>query len=370
MRRTMMLLLCVFPFTAPAQISNRPAAVEVVVPMPPTPVEAAGKRILAYELHITNFGIVPLVLRHIEVTGAGDPIDFSGDILTKMLRRFGDSEDNDPARLDVGRRLIAFLWLPLPLDAAIAPRLVHRLVFDIVPGDDQARQSVIDNIAVPVHAQVVPMLRPPLAPGEWLAGYGPSNTSDHRRTIIALGGRAWISQRFAIDFVHIGKNGNTFHDDRSRNENFWSFGLPVYAVADGEVTEVVDAYPDNPPGQMPPVTIDNIAGNRVIVRIGPDQYALFAHLQQHSIRVHLHDRVKRGDVIARVGNSGNATSAHLHFQLMNANSAIAAEGVPYAFDRFTFLGYGRDFEEDHHPTEPRHLEMPVDDEVIGIPDVR
>jgi murein DD-endopeptidase MepM/ murein hydrolase activator NlpD len=142
----------------------------------------------------------------------------------------------------------------------------------------------------------------------------------------------------------------------------------VHAVADGEVTAVIDEYPDNLPDHpLQPVTIDNIAGNHVIIRIGRNEYALFAHLKQHSIRVQLHQKVKKGDLIADVGNSGNTTGAHLHFQLMNGNSAIAAEGIPFVFDRFTFLGYGKDFEEDHHPVEPRRNEMPVDDEVIRIP---
>src|SRR5579859_1100876 len=52
-----------------AQISIRPSPVEVVAPMPPTPVVAAGKRVLVYELHITNLGANALVLRHIEVSG-------------------------------------------------------------------------------------------------------------------------------------------------------------------------------------------------------------------------------------------------------------------------------------------------------------
>jgi murein DD-endopeptidase MepM/ murein hydrolase activator NlpD len=93
---------------------------------------------------------------------------------------------------------------------------------------------------------------------------------------------------------------------------------------------------------------------------------LFAHLQQHSIRVHLHDKVKRGQRIAKVGDSGNTTGPHLHFQLMDRNAALASEGIPYVFDRFSFLGFGADFEESHHPNEPRRNDLPIDTEVIGV----
>jgi murein DD-endopeptidase MepM/ murein hydrolase activator NlpD len=100
---------------------------------------------------------------------------------------------------------------------------------------------------------------------------------------------------------------------------------------------------------------------------GDGEYALFAHLQHYSIRVRLRQKVKRGEVIALVGNSGNSTGAHLHFQLMDRSASLASEGIPFVFDRFRFLGFGRDFEEDRHPGEPRHPEMTIDDEVIGVP---
>ncbi len=39
-------------------ISARPSPVEVVTPKPPTPVIIEGDRVLVYELHITNFGLL------------------------------------------------------------------------------------------------------------------------------------------------------------------------------------------------------------------------------------------------------------------------------------------------------------------------
>ena len=47
------------------------------------------------------------------------------------------------------------------------------------------------------------------------------------------------------------------------------------------------------------------------------------------------------------------------------NSVLAAEGIPFVFDHFRFLGYGHDFDESKHPNLPRLHEMPVDDEVIS-----
>lgn len=82
-------------------------------------------------------------------------------------------------------------------------------------------------------------------------------------------------------------------------------------MADGEVTEVMDGIPENTPRVLPkPLTLDNIVGNYVILRIAPNRYVTYAHLQSGGIKVALHDHVARGAVIARLGNTGQATAPH------------------------------------------------------------
>ena len=54
-----------------ATLGPRQAPVEVVAPAPPIPVVTHGRRVLAYELHITNFGQSALTLTRIEVASAG-----------------------------------------------------------------------------------------------------------------------------------------------------------------------------------------------------------------------------------------------------------------------------------------------------------
>ena len=366
-----------------AQSSARPSPVEVVVPKAPTPVMIEGKRVLVYELHVTNFGPSALTLTGIQVfASSGEKLaEYSGPALSELLHPLDDSSrmamndspqpasaDNS-AKLDIGRRVIAFMYVPLAIDLQISA-LRHRFLFDVAdperskgtPNDE----SALDGVMVPVLHQNPLVLSPPFKGGVWLAGNGPSNTSVHRRSVIAINGRAFISQRFAIDWVMVGKNGNTFHDSRDRNENFWAFGQPVLAVADGEVTEVVDDLPDNIPGKLPLVTVQNITGNHIIVRIAPDTYVMFAHLKQGSINVRLHQKVKRGSQIAEVGNSGNTTGSHLHFQVTDGSSPLASEGIPFVFDRFRFLGFGKDFEEDRHPDLPRSRTLPMDDSVLGF----
>lgn len=380
-------IAALIPVATSAETSGRPSPVEVVNPKPPIPVVIDQRRVLVYELHITNFGQTALVFRRIEVfpeEGNVPIATYSDAALAKMLTVVGGkmmmsgmadstSGGSEATRLEPGRRAIAFLWLELPANATAPAKLRHRLTFAVAddakpPAPETApTESVIDGIMVPVSHEPAPELRSPLPAGEWLAGDGPENSSGHRRTVVALNGRTYLSQRFASDWVMVGKNGNTFHDSREKNENFWGYGQPVYAVADGEITEAVDKFPDNTPDKpLQPVTLENIAGNHVILRIGKDQYAMYAHLKSGSVRVRLHQMVRAGEVLAQVGNSGNTTATHMHFQLSDGNSPLGSEGLPFILNKYTFLGYGKDFEEDKHPTIPRAHELPAGDAVVGF----
>ena len=46
------------------------------------------------------------------------------------------------------------------------------------------------------------------------------------------------------------------------------------------------------------------------------------------------DRVRRGQVLARIGDSGDARGPHLHFQVSTSVNAVAGEGVPYRIDKY------------------------------------
>jgi murein DD-endopeptidase len=372
--RCLVLLSLVSAIPASGQISRRPARVEVVVPKPPVPVLADGKRVLVYELHVTNFGRGALGFREINVlNGVGTPIvSYRDSALTELLAPVGATSNRAAQRLDPGQRTVLFLWLSFP-PAVAAPTVVrHRIVFDILDTADVRRdrgtQSVLDSIFVTVSRDANLVLRAPLDSGEWVMGSGPSNTSGHRRALNAVGGGAHIAERFAIDWVKIGPNGNTYHDDEHRNESYWAFGQPVHSVASGEVVATVDSIADNTPhAPVPPITLANIAGNYVTVRIGPNRYATYAHLKRGSVRVGVGARVAAGEVVGLLGNTGQSTAPHLHFQITDSESVLASEGVPFVFDRFRFLGYANDFEEAKHPNGPRRRELPVDGEVIGLP---
>jgi hypothetical protein len=372
------LLLCFMGSSvrADAQLSPRPPRVEITNPKPPAPVLADGKRVLVYELHVTNFGRGALGFHQIDVLNAttgGPPIaSYHDSTLKDVLQSVDMVQVGDFRRIEPGQRTIVYLWLAFAPGTPVPAALRHRIRFDNLDTADIRRdggtQSVIDLPIVQVLRESAVVIRTPVDSGDWLMGDGPSNTSAHRRSLSAIDAVARISQRFAIDWVKVGPNGNTYHDDEHRNESYWGFGQPVHAVAAGEVVAAVDSIADHAPhGPIPPVTLANISGNYVAIRIGPNRYASYAHLKRGSVRVHVGQRVAAGEVIAQLGNTGQTTGPHLHFQITDGKSFLGSEGVPFVFDRFRFLGYGKDFEENKHPDSPRRNEMPVEDEVIGLP---
>jgi murein DD-endopeptidase MepM/ murein hydrolase activator NlpD len=152
-------------------------------------------------------------------------------------------------------------------------------------------------------------------------------------------GRPQISRRYAIDWMEV-KNSALFSGDQRDSRSYYSYGKDVLAVADGEVVTARDGLPDNVPGHNenfhPAVTItlETVAGNTITVALANGQFAHYAHLQPGSLRVRTGDRVRRGQVLARIGNSGDARGPHLHFQVSTSASPLAGEGVPYVIDQY------------------------------------
>ncbi len=72
--------------------------------------------------------------------------------------------------------------------------------------------------------------------------------------------------------------------------------------------------------------------------IGNGVYAFYAHLPPGGATVKVGDKVTRGQVIGRVGNSGNTTEPHLHFHLMRSPAPVTGDNVPFEIDSFTFAG--------------------------------
>ena len=194
--------------------------------------------------------------------------------------------------------------------------------------------------------------------GEWAAATTPA----HR---IPSHGTDMLGQRYAFDFVRIdGRKGFHLHPAGTlrsyliggRTRDCYGWAQPVHAAFDGEVVEAVDGVPERAwlhivrelalvlknavtfdPAKR---GLDPILGNHVILRRG-ETFALFAHLAPGTVAVKAGERVRVGDVIGRVGHTGNSTAPHLHVQLMDSADLLAAKGIPCAFAEYLSERDGR-----------------------------
>lgn len=64
------------------------------------------------------------------------------------------------------------------------------------------------------------------------------------------------------------------------------------------------------------------AGNHIVIDHG-GFYSEYAHLSYNTIKVKTGDKVKKGQVIAKCGDTGNSTAPHLHFEMVYLNSPQA-----------------------------------------------
>ncbi len=359
---------------AGAQGAQLPPPLELRVPKPPTLVHSADGMSLVYELHVTNFGAQPATIRNVEVLAA----DASRRVLFSLADSALGASMSRPgtpvpaaerARLGAGLRGVVFLWVPT--DARSAPTALRNRVSVELGSGDSVRTQQLEGAVVPVTRSAV-RISQPLRGGPWLAANGPSAHSGHRRSLIPVGGAPSIAQRFAIDWVKLNDSNTTFVGDRLKNESYFAEGNDALAVADGRIVAVKDSIPENVPGvtsRAVPITLETVGGNHVIIDIGNGYHAFYAHLKPGSIRVHVGDRVRRGQVIGLAGNSGNSSEPHLHFHISDANSPLGSEGVPYELESFQLVGRCRSFGVGCGRTTAatRHAEIPLENMIVHFP---
>jgi len=157
--------------------------------------------------------------------------------------------------------------------------------------------------------------------------------------------RMELSQQFAYDFVKVGEGGVSHRAEGTANEDYYAYGEPILAAADGTVVSAVDEIPDNRPGMMP--SLEDLAGepklgpgNCVVLDHGEGEFAFYAHLVPGSVAVQSDEDVAQGQVLGRCGNSGCSTEPHLHFHLMDGPQPYRCIGLPIVFHNYERISSG------------------------------
>ncbi len=83
------------------------------------------------------------------------------------------------------------------------------------------------------------------------------------------------------------------------------------------------------------------AGNSVVQRIAPGRYAVYVHLQTGSVRVKVGQRLRTGEVVGLLGNTGNSTGPHLHFGIQDGPDILTSNSLPFEIRSFTVQATAR-----------------------------
>ena len=211
---------------------------------------------------------------------------------------------------------------------------------------DSVRVIVNDNIAhgaIPIcNTMSQTRFQFPLR-GIWYAGSGPGFNSAHRWSPM---------EEFAFDLLQVDTKGVTHRGIGSQFSDYYAYGKPVLAAADGVIVSTVTNQLEDPRSmQQPDETVEvyyarlqedqmarvargisGIGGNSVVIDHGNGEFSFYAHLKPGSVRVRAGQHVTGGQQIGALGSSGNSTEPHLHFQVCDSADPLRCAGIPIQFE--------------------------------------
>jgi murein DD-endopeptidase MepM/ murein hydrolase activator NlpD len=130
------------------------------------------------------------------------------------------------------------------------------------------------------------------------------------------------------------------------HSGLWAFAFdfvmnqfdPIYATRGGTVTTVTeDLYKNSNPYLVKAKLIPAEPANAIQIRHQDGTYSWYFHMIQNSVIPEVGDVVKRGDLLAMVGMTGNATGPHLHYEV-NRTEGSQDQTVQIRFQAKTWLG--------------------------------
>jgi len=180
--------------------------------------------------------------------------------------------------------------------------------------------------------------------GVWYMRSIPNITSHHR----------WNAQtEFAVDFFKMGDNGLPWRTDGLSAADFYAFGAPVSAAADGVVVAVENTAVQNydirlqKPGEsdeaydqrltkynvemMKTDPYKAMIGNFVVIQHENGEYSSYAHLKTGSVMVQKGEHVTAGRQIAAIGDTGDTNLVHLHFEVSDNADPLSSRSIPFTF---------------------------------------
>lgn len=226
-----------------------------------------------------------------------------------------------------------FLSLPADLDAdSITAKLTYIAAGRIL--------SSTATLPIQTYQQKTDLAFPFLGPG--IISVGGALASGHRNR----------SGLYAIDALGLNSTYGPMvaaeGDDNPRNYAGW--GREILAPAAGTVVVANNDHVDQPVTEksdpayfLPQYKNGGDPGNLVVIDHGNGEFSMIAHMQRGSVRVVVGDKVAQGEVIGLMGNSGDTSGPHVHYQLQNGPDWERADALPFKFKNVGSLSPGAYF---------------------------
>jgi hypothetical protein len=293
---------------------------------------------LVYELRITNFSNGEVLLQNVDVIGDGKMLKrLDSEAIAGRLQPIGRRDAR--ATLAASEQALLFVHIVLAAGATIPSQITHEVSVRVSSAPLRLRELRESGGETPVDRRQVVMIGAPLRGDRFISADSCCDASRHTRAALPVNNRVFLAQRFAVDWEQLDAEGRIYAGAQSDLSSYAIYGREVLAVADAAVVAVRDGLPEQPAGKMPAdISVEEADGNSIVLGLGTGCYALYAHLRAGSITVQPGAQVKRGQLIAHVGNSGNTLAPHLHFHVMDTPSPLASNGLPYAIDAFEVTG--------------------------------
>jgi len=299
-----------------------------------------GKYYLMYELIVSNVTKSNIVIEKITLS---DPLNNDNTIsemdTEDIKNHLHITQSENPNNTIKPNETAAIIINQIYDEGSVPKAIDHNISYTALEPYLIIPAQGIEKIA---RTQVSPekpiVISPPLAGEKWLA----VNVSDnyaHRNSFFPLNGQWFVPERWAVDYISLTNDNRVHSGDPENLKSYPGYGQDLLAVKKAKVLKVVDGLDDLEIGKtLQNMSLDNLGGNYVFLDIGDGYGAFYAHIIKDTITVKEGDTVKRGQVLGKLGNSGNSTGPHLHFHIVKGSFPLAAQGVPYIIDEFTVAG--------------------------------
>ncbi len=171
----------------------------------------------------------------------------------------------------------------------------------------------------------------------------------------------WTHQglwRYAFDFFIQDETGCSYSGNGLNLSDYYAFNKPIFSPVRGWMVRVINHLPDCAIGNVDQV---NNWGNCVVIYDDRGFYVEISHFAQNSIVIKQGERIERGTLIGRCGNSGYSPQPHIHIQAQ-LTPDLGAATIPFSFVNVRVDGQ---FYPEYTPTQSSIVESVKPDHTLA-----